>query len=175
MILREQNWFPVSKLLLTINLLIVSKFCEQFLWAVRIFCRRQQQDNRAGRSSFEPARHETGNGFCILHSVVCTSVRLYFYTSILQYFYTSILLYVYTSIRLYVYTSIRLYVYTSIRLYVYTSVRLYVCTFLRFYVCTSVRRYDCSVQFPYQASQITWIPAVLVHSTYCRTPCMSSA
>ncbi len=26
--------------------------CEQF------FCRRQQQDNRAGRSNFEPARHE---------------------------------------------------------------------------------------------------------------------
>ena len=59
----------LSKFLLTINLLIVSKFCEQFfsmsnfcgLWA--IFCRRQQQDNRAGRSSFEPARHGTGNGF----------------------------------------------------------------------------------------------------------------
>ncbi len=28
-----------------------------------IFCRRQQQDNRAGRSNFEPARHGTGNGF----------------------------------------------------------------------------------------------------------------
>ena len=28
--------------------------CEQF------FGRRQQQDNRAGRSSFEPSRHETG-------------------------------------------------------------------------------------------------------------------
>jgi hypothetical protein len=27
-----------------------------------IFCRRQQQDNRAGRSNFEPARHGTGNG-----------------------------------------------------------------------------------------------------------------
>ncbi len=29
----------------------------------QFFCRRQQQDNRAGRSNFEPARHGTGNGF----------------------------------------------------------------------------------------------------------------
>ncbi len=27
------------------------------------FCRRQQHDNRAGRSNFEPARHGTGYGF----------------------------------------------------------------------------------------------------------------
>ena len=31
--------------------------CDQF------FCRRQQQDNCAGGSSFEPARHGTGYGF----------------------------------------------------------------------------------------------------------------
>ena len=48
MILRKQNWFSVSKFdsqwanlfskyLLTINLLIVSKFCEQFSWAVSNF------------------------------------------------------------------------------------------------------------------------------------------
>ncbi len=80
LILPEQIWFSVSKFdspwanllskfLLPINLLIVSKFREQFfslsnfrgLWA--IFCRRQQKDNCAGRSSFEPARHEAGNGF----------------------------------------------------------------------------------------------------------------
>ena len=39
-----------------------------FLWAIfvgceQFFCRRQQQDNCAGQSSFEPARHGTGNGF----------------------------------------------------------------------------------------------------------------
>ncbi len=79
-ILREQNCFSVSKFdspwanllskfLLTINLLIVSKFCEQFfLWAIfvgceQFFCRRQQQDNCTGRSSFEPVRHGMGYGF----------------------------------------------------------------------------------------------------------------
>ncbi len=78
--MKGNSWFSVSKFdspwanllskfLLTINLLIVSKFCERFfslsnfrgLWA--IFCRRQQKDNRAGRSSFEPGGHEAGNGF----------------------------------------------------------------------------------------------------------------
>ncbi len=83
MILRKQNWFCVSKFdspwanllskfLLTINLQNFAH-CEQILWAIffwaifvgceQFFCRRQQQDNCAGRSSFEPARHETGNGF----------------------------------------------------------------------------------------------------------------
>ncbi len=39
-------------------------FSEQFSWTVsNFFCRRQQQDNCAGRSSFEPARHGMGNGF----------------------------------------------------------------------------------------------------------------
>ena len=47
----------------------MSEFREQFFSMSNfrgmraIFCRRQQQDNRAGRSNFEPARHGTGNGF----------------------------------------------------------------------------------------------------------------
>ena len=41
--------------------------CEQISCAIffykQFFCRRQQQDNCAGQSRFEPARHGTGNVF----------------------------------------------------------------------------------------------------------------
>ena len=79
MILREQIWFSMSKFIEQIfahnkfahcsnSWFSMSKINspwanlilrEQIYWANFCFCRRQQQDNHAGRSSFEPARHGT--------------------------------------------------------------------------------------------------------------------
>ena len=79
MILPKKKWLSVckfdslwasllSKFLFTINCSLWANFVSNFfyeqfcgLWA--FFCRSQQQDNCAGRSSFEPARHGTENGF----------------------------------------------------------------------------------------------------------------
>ena len=67
LILRKQIYLAnfYSQLICSLWANFVSNF---FLWAIfvgceQFFCRRQQQDNRAGRSNFEPARHGTGNGF----------------------------------------------------------------------------------------------------------------
>ena len=62
--MKGNSWFSVSK----IDSPWANFVSNFFLWAIfvgceQFFCRRQQQDNCAGRSSFEPARHETGNGF----------------------------------------------------------------------------------------------------------------
>ncbi len=75
MILREQIWFSVSKFIEQIfarnkfahceQISWATFFYEQFSWAVSNFFADVSSKiiDRAGRSSFEPARHWTRNGF----------------------------------------------------------------------------------------------------------------